>query len=120
MKRAIYFLLVLAGITLAPISIGWAEEEKASPSVGEKIGSAGRQVADDSKKAYQGTKEETVKIYREVVQDFKKAVQEAKAAGTQTMEDVKRGYKKEPAAKNTAPSSTEREAVPATPPKAKE
>ncbi|MFZ1986022.1 MAG: hypothetical protein WAU91_16515 [Desulfatitalea sp.] len=113
MKRFIYMMLAIVWVAAAVVASPCAaEEKKESPSVGEAVGSSARQVADDSKTAYQETKETIVKVSKDVVQGAKNAFQEAKESGTHVAEDVKAGFTKEQPSKDVAPCDAPKTTTP--------
>ena len=97
MKRRFRTLLASAWMLLAVAGPCLAEEKKAIPSPAEAIAEAARQVSEDSKAAYHGTRDAVAKSSKEAVEGAKKAFQEARGAGTQAVEGVKKGLNKEPA-----------------------
>lgn len=91
-----WIILIVSALWLTVTAVGVcaAEEKAKEPSAGESIGQAARQIGDDSKKAYQDTKEEAVKTSKDIAEESKKAYQEARDAGIKMVDDVKKGFEK--------------------------
>lgn len=101
MRRLFWIIPIVFWVAAAANYQCLAEEKKESKSVGENIGSTTRKITDDSKAAYQETKEAIRKMSDDVVHEAKKAYQETKDAGSKMVEDVKSGFNQ------TSPSANE-------------
>lgn len=98
--------LILVCIAVAlPCAAG---ETKPAESMGQKIGSAARQVVDQSKSAYHEVKKAAKETGKEIYQGAKKGVKAAKETGQEIATDVKSGFTKEDRATKTPKTSKDK------------
>lgn len=64
----------------------------AGQSIGRTMGEAGRAIVDDSKRAYQGSRDFFVDTGQDISQGARKAYDDAKHIGPRMVEDLKNGF----------------------------
>ena len=80
--------LIVCGALAAPLGTAAAAEK----SIGQTFGEAGRTIVDDSRKAYQSSRDFAVETGENVAQGARQTWEEAKDAGPKIVHDVKNGF----------------------------
>ena len=81
-------------ITLAVCCLLWAAPLSAAEdkSIGQTLGEAGRAIVDDSRKAYETSKDFAVDTGQAISQGAREAYEEGKHIGPKIAEDIKQGF----------------------------
>jgi hypothetical protein len=87
MPAWIMALTVCGLLAVAPLAI--ADENK---SIGQTFGEAGRAIVDDSRSAYESSKDFAVETGQSISEDAQEAYEEGKHIGPKIAEDIKKGF----------------------------
>lgn len=83
---------IVTVVLLGIVALVSGTEAVADQSIGQTLGEAGRAIVDDSKSAYQGSRDFFVDTGQRIAQGAREAYDDAKHIGPRMAEDLKDGF----------------------------